>query len=272
VIRLLSSVHGEESKTIPQPYLAIFGYNKIPSVLDGLIHALLSAYSRDPNSSQAFENLVKWSDVLQSGIDKGGVNWDAVRRADVSEIFTKIKSANLAEKKSNYIKNILQMVHEENQARLSKFATMVSDEVTPTEVLKAESNVLSLDHLHSLTSEDAFSALVKFPGIGLHCASRVLLFFLQRPCFPIGTHGFRISKRLGWVPPDKATRNSTFAHLQVRIPEEYKYRLHQLFLKHGQACVRCGPATGKGTAGWGNGCVIDHLLKRPEGRKSIESG
>ena len=84
------------------------------------------------------------------------------------------------------------MVYEENQGRLSEFATMVSDEVTP-----AESNLLSLDHLHSLTSEDAFSALVKFPGIGPHTASRVLLFVLQRPWFPISIHIFRISKRLG---------------------------------------------------------------------------
>ena len=154
------------------------------------------------------------------------------------------------------------MVYEENQTRLSEFAPMMSDGERPMEVLTAESNVLSLDHLHSLTSEDAFTALIKYPGIGPHTASRVLLFFLQRPCFPIGTHGFRISKWLGWVPPDRVTRNSTFAHLQVYIPEELKYPLHQLFLKHGQTCGRCKGAAAEGSAGWENGCVIDHLLKR----------
>ncbi|KAF2810022.1 DNA glycosylase [Mytilinidion resinicola] len=302
VSRLLSSIHGKVKPpaTIPIPSLTVSGCGEVPSVLDALIRTRLSAATSGTNSSRAFAGLVSRFGILQEGVGKGSVDWDAVRRADVKDIFEAIKSGGLADVKSKDIKAILQMVWEENEAR----ATSLTDssagpagvekearEEKDVEVARAEESVLSLDHLHLFSTDDAFNALTKYPGIGPKTASCVLLFCLQRPSFAVDTHVFRLCKWLGWVPPpgDPAglgpaidevegkkkkkgvfagpTRNSTYAHLEVRIPDDLKYPLHQLFIKHGKTCPRCRAITGESSVGWEEGCVIDHLVTRSGGRK-----
>jgi hypothetical protein len=63
------------------------------------------------------------------------------------------------------------------------------------------------------------------------------------------------------------TRNSTYAHCEIRIPDDLKYPLHQLFIRHGKTCPRCRAITGENSEGWKKGCVIDHLVTRSGGRK-----
>ncbi|KAF2135770.1 uncharacterized protein K452DRAFT_292961 [Aplosporella prunicola CBS 121167] len=279
VVRLLSSIHGEVQvpKSVPPPSLDVSGCGEVPSVLDALIRTRLSAATTGANSSRAFRGLVDRFGIIEEGIGKGSVNWDSVRRADTKEIFQAIKSGGLADVKSKDIKSILQMVHRENQDRhetLTKESAAApagaeneSAAEKEAEIARAESNVLSLDHLHAVPSEDAFNHLIKYPGIGPKTASCVLLFCLQRPSFAVDTHVFRLCKYLQWVPPDKATRNSTYAHCEVRIPDELKYPLHALLIRHGKSCPRCRAATGLGSEGWARGCVIEHLVTRGGVRK-----
>jgi len=293
VTRLLSKVHGkvEAPKTIPTPSLEVSGCGEVPSVLDALIRTRLSAATSGTNSSRAFAGLVSKFGVLKEGVGKGSVDWNKVRQADQKEIFEAIKSGGLADVKSKDIKKILQMVWEENQARR---AELLSDEAPGSaneaegekcaEIEKAEQNIVSLDHLHLLSNDDAFNALTKYPGIGPKTASCVLLFCLQRPSFAVDTHVFRLCKWLGWVPPpgDPAglapgakgtfagpTRNSTYAHCEVRVPDHLKYPLHQLLIRHGKTCPRCRAITGESSEGWDEGCPIDHLVQRTGGRKDV---
>ncbi|OCL03383.1 DNA glycosylase [Glonium stellatum] len=282
VTRLLESVHGkvQPPKSIPLPSLTVSGCGEVPSVLDALIRTRLSAATSNTNSSRAFTGLVSRFGVLQEGVGKGSVDWDAVRRADVKEIFEAIKSGGLADVKSKDIKAILQMVWEENRARHDALlssrakgagpqgAENESAEEKDAEIARADESVLSLDHLHLLSNDDAFNALTKYPGIGPKTASCVLLFCLQRPSFAVDTHVFRLCKWLGWVPASKATRNSTYAHCEVRVPDELKYPLHQLLIRHGRTCPRCRAATSERSTGWEEGCVIDHLVTRSSGRKA----
>ncbi|KAF2635084.1 DNA glycosylase [Massarina eburnea CBS 473.64] len=292
VNRLLSSVHGEVKppKTIPAPSLTVSGCGEVPSVLDALIRTRLSAATSGTNSSRAFAGLVQHFGILQEGVGKGSVDWNKVRLADTKDVFEAIKSGGLADVKSKDITKILQMVWEENQARrkelLASGAAPGSKEEAPdeksAEIVRAEENVLSLDHLHLMSNDDAFNAMTKYPGIGPKTASCVLLFCLQRPSFAVDTHVFRLCTWLGWVPPpgDPAglppggkgkfsgpNRNSTYAHCEVRIPDDLKYPLHQLFIKHGKTCPRCRAITGENSEGWVEGCVIDHLVKRSGVRK-----
>ncbi|KAF2458243.1 DNA glycosylase [Lineolata rhizophorae] len=282
VCKLLAGIHGEVSKpeAIPPPSLTVTGCGEVPSVLDALVRTKLSAATTSANSSRAFQGLVQRFGILQEGIGKGSVDWDAVRRADVKDIFKAIESGGLANVKSKEIKAILQMVYEENQARRKELlaTTDVEGEDKSTldpgkltseaiEVRRAESNVLSLDHLHTLPSDDAFKALTKYPGIGAKTASCVLLFCLQRPSFAVDTHVFRLCKWLGWVPPDRATRNTAYAHCEVRVPDDLKYPLHQLLIKHGRQCPRCRASTGETSKNWSDGCVLEHLMKRSGTRK-----
>ncbi|KAJ4994360.1 HhH-GPD family base excision DNA repair protein [Stagonosporopsis vannaccii] len=293
VTRVLSKVHGKVTmpKEIPLPSLDVSGCGEVPSVLDALIRTRLSAATSGTNSSRAFAGLVKRFGILQSGIGKGSVDWNAVRKADVKEIFEAIKSGGLADVKSKDIKKILQMVWEENQARrdaLKSSSTEAQGEANEAaedkdkEMQKADEDVVSLDHLHLLSNDDAFAHLTSYPGIGPKTASCVLLFCLQRPSFAVDTHVFRLCKWLNWVPQPGderglapgakgpfagPTRNSTYAHCEVRVPDHLKYPLHQLLIKHGKSCPRCRAITGESSEGWDKGCPIDHLVQRSGGRK-----
>ncbi|KAL5339743.1 DNA glycosylase [Aspergillus crustosus] len=283
VNRLLSTIHGEviAPTTIPEPSLTVTGCGEVPSVLDALIRTLLSGATTGRNSAMAFNGLVQRFGILDSGIGKGSVNWDAVRRASVKDVFEAIKSGGLADIKSKNLKAILDIVYEENQSRRD---LLVKDEesdnndnnikssVKKYEIACADQHFLSLNHIHSLPTETAMTHLVQYPGIGPKTAACVLLFCLQRPCFAVDTHIFRICKWLGWVPNEENKRASeitAFSHLEVRIPDHLKYSLHQLFIRHGKACPRCRAITGESSVGWAEGCVIDHLVTRTGKRKGV---
>lgn len=248
---------------------------------------MLSGATTGKNSALAFSGLVERFGILEEGIGKGSVNWDAVRQAPLKDVFNAIKSGGLADIKSKNLKAILDMVHNENQERRDILVKSDADdadsksknEKRPSglinksegakqyEIACADQNIVSLNHLHSLDTEQVMVELVKYPGIGPKTAACVILFCLQRPCFAVDTHIFRICKWLGWVPSDKATEVTAFSHLEVRIPDHLKYSLHQLFIRHGKSCPRCRAITGQSSAGWEDGCVIDHLVTRTGERK-----
>lgn len=263
VNRLLSTVHGEITPpaTIPEPSLTVTGCGEVPSVLDALIRTLLSGATTSANSAMAFSGLVQKFGVLEDGIGKGSVNWEAVRQAPVQEVFEAIKSGGLADIKSKNLKAILDLVHQENQDR-SRLED-AQPETKAYELACVEQHVLSLNHLYNpnIPTHQVMTELVKYPGIGPKTAACVLLFCLQRPCFAVDTHIFRLCKWLGWVPR-KATEITAFSHLEVRVPDHLKYSLHQLLIRHGKSCPRCRAITGQGSAGWKDGCIIDHLVVR----------
>ncbi|KKK14352.1 hypothetical protein AOCH_007185 [Aspergillus ochraceoroseus] len=251
VNRLLSSLHGDivPPTTIPEPSLTVTGCGEVPSVLDALIRTLLSGATTGKNSAMAFNGLVQRFGILEEGIGRGSVNWDAVRRASVKDVFEAIKRGGLADIKSKNLKAILDMVHEENQQRRNALGKGEDDRPSNLvdkqyEITCADPHVLSLNHLHSLGTDQVMTELVRFPGIGPKTAAW-----------------------LNWVPPAKATEITAFSHLEVRIPDHLKYSLHQLFIRHGKSCPRCRAITGQTSAGWEDGCVIDHLVKRTGKRK-----
>ncbi|KAK8166457.1 DNA glycosylase [Phyllosticta citrichinensis] len=286
VTRLLEKKHGKTRPppSIPAPSLTRSGCGEVPSVLDALIRTRLSAATTGTNSSRAFQGLVKRFGVIKEGIGKGSVDWDAVRRADLKEVFEAIKAGGLADVKSKDIKKILQMVYEENQARRDVLTSTdanvppvvgAAHETTPekqAEIEKADSGVLSLDHLHSMKHDPntIMSELTKYPGIGVKTAACVMLFCLQVPRFAVDTHVYRLCRYLNWVP-ENATRDTTYSHCEVCVPDELKYPLHQLLIAHGKTCPRCRAATGVGSKDWEKGCVIEHLVKRHGAKKSGEA-
>ncbi|KAF2769135.1 DNA glycosylase [Teratosphaeria nubilosa] len=279
VKRLLEKVHGkvEAPKAIPPPSLDVAGCGEVPSVLDALVRTRLSANTTNKNSSTAFQGLVARFGTIKEGIGKGSVDWDAVRQAPQREVFKAIERGGLAQIKSKDIQAILQMVYEENQERKnalidSKDAPVGAEREPEAEkqdeVVKAKHNIISLDHLHLLSTNDAINKLLSYPGIGPKTASCVALFCLQRPSFAVDTHVFRLCRYLGWVPKSakkgqpKVDRNTTYSHCDARIPDELKYALHYLFVKHGKVCPRCRAATGTSSANWEEGCPIEHLVRR----------
>ncbi|KFY29772.1 hypothetical protein V494_08487 [Pseudogymnoascus sp. VKM F-4513 (FW-928)] len=286
VKNLLSGLHGvvEPPTAIPPPSLEVTGCGEVPSVLDALIRTRLSAATTSKNSAYAFAGLVSTFGILQEGIGKGSVNWNKVREASVAEVETAIKRGGLAKTKSIDIKKILDMVHEQNIARREAFikekesgekvdvvgGESLAQGQKDLEIAVADKEILSLQYMHGLTPDEAMEEFTKYPGIGVKTASCVILFCLRRPSFAVDTHVFRLCKWLKWIP-DKATRDSAFSHCEVRVPNEYKYSLHQLFIRHGRTCGRCRASTSETSEAWKEtACPIDHLVERTGLRKILK--
>lgn len=248
VHRLLTEVHGEviAPAAIPPPSLTVAGCGEVPSVLDALMRTILSAATTMVAANEAFAALVKKYGTVRTGIGKGSVNWKKVRQTSVEELADTIKRGGLANTKAADIKKILDMVW-------------------------TEQRMLSLDHLHGKTAQAAMQELVRYPRIGVKTAACVILFCLRVPCFAVDTHVHRFSKWLKWVPPT-ASAEMTFWHCEYLIPDNLKYGLHQLFIRHGQTCGRCRADTAEGTDAWNNStCVLESHLERNKANKRTKA-
>lgn len=287
VNHLLSEKHGVviQPASVPAPSLTVTGCGEVPSVLDALIRTRLSAATTGQNSKYAFMDLTERFGVCEEGIGKGSVNWNKVREADVKEVEKAIHRGGLAPTKSKSIKEILDMVHDQNMARRQAFIEEKENGVKPDvvgadrltqdqkdlEIAAADYDVLSLQFMHGLTADEAMQEFVKYPGIGVKTASCVILFCLQRPSFAVDTHVYRLCRWLKWIP-EKATRDQAFSHCEVRIPNELKYSLHQLFIKHGKVCGRCRAATSETSDAFKEeDCPIEHLVERTGKRKMLKA-
>ena len=167
----------------------------------GLIATILSQSTTYLNYGPAFESLLaRFS------------SWDELADAPVDEIADAIRSGGLADQKAARIKDILLRLREER------------GEVT-------------LDFLADLPPEEATRYLTSFKGVGPKTAACVLMFDLGIQVFPVDTHVFRITGRLGWLP-DRATPESAHAVLEPLIPPELRYQLHVNLIAHGRALCR----------------------------------
>jgi endonuclease III len=285
VNRLLSTLHGEVKPpdVIPPPSMAVTGCGEVPDLLDAILRTLLSASTTANNANLSLQGLKEKFHLRESGMGKGSINWEAVHKADLDAVIDAIKSGGLARVKGTNIKKILQVIYEQNCARRDALleekqtgkladipgAKNMTKEQKDIEITKADENMLSMDHLLEMTTNEAMDEMTKLPGIGVKTASCVILFCMKRPSFAVDTHVWRHCKWLGWVP-ENATRDQTFSHCEVRVPDHLKYSLHQLFLKHGKTCGRCRANTSAGTEDWKNtDCPIDHLVNRMEKKKMI---
>ena len=279
---LLTAVHGlyAPPETIPAPSATFAGCGEVPSILDALVRTYLSSSTSGKNSGKAIQGIHKTFKKLEEGTGKDSPDYNEIRLTDVNVLFKAIASGGLGDVKSRNIKAILDMVYEENQAHRDAYkkrqetgntGEVDTEDGTITleksaELTCANPNVLTLDHMHALSDGEAFTTFLNYPGIGVKTSACVMLFCMKRPLFAVDTHVFRLCQWLGWVP-ENASRDKTFSHCEVMIPDELKYGLHQLFIKHGQNCGRCRKNAGESSKGWDKGCVIDHLLKRTGAKK-----
>ncbi|KAI0184012.1 base excision DNA repair protein [Xylaria flabelliformis] len=213
--RILASLHGERKRpeAVKAP-TSRAGCGDSASVLDALVRTILSQNTSDTNSSRAKRAM----DAVYGGSD----SWDAIVSGGQTKLAKTIESGGLAVVKSKVILSILEQTREKY-------------------------GVYSLDHLFEASDEDAMREMLAFKGVGPKTASCVLLFCLRRPSFAVDTHVHRITGLLGWRPA-AATRDQTHAHLDARIPDEDKYGLHVLIIRHGKDCAECragGKSLGK---------------------------
>jgi len=166
--------------------LKLFGLpewrDPLPAI-DELVSTILSQNTNDKNRDVAFNALIARFPT-----------WEEVRDADPDEVIHEIRPAGLANQKGPRMQQVLRQITEER-------------------------GEINLDFLKDYAAEDALAWLTRFKGIGPKTASIVLQFALGIPAFPVDTHIYRVSGRLG-LRPDKMTADQAHPHLAALFPPE----------------------------------------------------
>jgi endonuclease-3 len=104
------------------------------------------------------------------------------------------------------------------------------------QVLKAitkERGSLDLSFLKKLSVDEARSWLTEFNGVGPKTAAIVLCFSLDMPAFPVDTHVYRVTGRIG-LRPEKMTVEQAHPHLESLFPPETYYAAHLNIIRLGR--------------------------------------
>ena len=201
-------------KLIRQRLLDHFGmpeWHNTLSPVDVLVSTILSQNTNDVNRDAAFNKLTKKFP-----------NWQAVLEAPTQEVVEAIRTAGLANQKGPRI-----------QKALGDISTHTGGQ-------------LNLDFLKSMPREEARKWLLGVNGVGPKTAAIVLLFSLGIPAFPVDTHIYRVTGRLG-IRPDDLSVEKTHIYLEERIPADAFCDLHLNIIYLGRQvcgarkwhCYRC---------------------------------
>ncbi len=165
--------------------------------IDELVSTILSQNTNDVNRDRGFH-------ALRAKLP----TWEAVRDAEVEDVIAAIRPAGLANQKGPRIQQVLRAI-------------------------TAERGSLNLDFLADLPIEEARAWLTKFNGVGPKTAAIVLCFSLNMPAFPVDTHIYRLSGRIG-LRPEKMTVEQTHPHLESVFPPETYYAAHLNLIRLGR--------------------------------------
>jgi endonuclease-3 len=116
--------------------------------------------------------------------------------APEEEIIATIRIAGLANQKGPRIKEVLSQI-------------------------KMERGNLDLSFLAQLPLEEAREWLLRFKGVGRKTAAIVLQFSLNRPAFPVDTHIYRVTGRLGARPSGMSVEQTHSLMEKLIDPSEY---------------------------------------------------
>jgi endonuclease-3 len=170
--------------------------NPLPAI-DELVSTILSQNTNDINRDRGFNALhAKFP------------TWEQVRDADTNEVIEAIRPAGLANQKGPRIQQVLKAITEERGA-------------------------LDLSFLAEMPLEEARSWLTKFNGVGPKTAAIVLCFSLNIPAFPVDTHVYRVTGRIG-LRPQKLTVEQAHPYLEAVFPAETYYAAHLNLIRLGR--------------------------------------
>ena len=183
--------------------------NPLPPV-DELVSTILSQNTNDINRDKAFN-------ALRARYP----TWEAVRDAPAADVVDCIRTAGLANQKGPRIQQVLNQI-------------------------TSERGGLDLSFLNYLPLEDARAWLMKFNGVGPKTAAIVLCFSLGRPAFPVDTHVYRVTGRIG-LRPEKISVEDAHPYLESIFPPETYYAAHLNIIRLGREicharkpdCVHC---------------------------------
>ena len=176
------------ARAIHQRLLTVYGSpdwrNPLPP-LDELVSTILSQNTNDANRDRAFQTLRRQFPT-----------WEAVRDARPEEVVTAIRPAGLANQKGPRIQAVLR-------------------EIT------TQRGSLDIEFLRQWPPEQVRDWLMSFKGVGPKTASIVLLFSLGMPAFPVDTHIYRVTGRLGLRPANMSVGQAHTYLAGLFLPETY---------------------------------------------------
>lgn len=200
------------------------------AVLDSLIRTILSQNTTDKTSIRAYAEL-----------KRRFPEWESVRTAKSVDVEDAIRQGGLAEIKVRRMKELLNS-------------------------LKSERGECDLEWLREKDTEFIKDYLGQFKGVGPKTIACTLMFSMHRDDFPVDTHVLRISKQLSWIPKS-FSRVEAYEYLNSQIPDDVKYDLHVLLVRHGKECRQCQSKPVVVTSGKGMVCVIKQLAREFQANK-----
>jgi endonuclease III len=183
--------------------------NPLPAI-DELVSTILSQNTNDINRDRGFNTLrAKFP------------TWEQVRDAPTEQVIDAIRPAGLANQKGPRIQQVLRSITKERGS-------------------------LDLSFLGELPVDEARAWLTRFNGVGPKTAAIVLCFSLGKPAFPVDTHIYRVTGRIG-LRPEKMTVEQAHPHLESLFPPETYYPAHLNIIRLGREvctarkpyCERC---------------------------------
>ena len=179
--------------------------------VDELVSTILSQNTNDVNRDAAFAQL---KDIFP--------DWHAVMTAPTEAVEDSIRTAGLANQKAPRIQGALRDIFEHTDGDLS------------------------LGFLKEMSLEDARQWLLEIKGVGPKTAAIVLLFSLGIPAFPVDTHIYRVTGRMG-LRPEGISVEKAHTYLEARVPQDAFYDLHLNLIRLGRQvcgarkwhCYRC---------------------------------
>ena len=185
---------------IHERLLAFYGEpiwrNPLPAI-DELVSTILSQNTNDINRDRGFNALRA----------KFGT-WEEVRDASTNDVVEAIRPAGLANQKGPRIQQVLRSITEERGS-------------------------LDLSFLADLSVAEARAWLMRFNGVGPKTAAIVLCFSLNKPAFPVDTHIYRVTGRIG-LRPERMTVEQAHPHLEGLFPPETYYAAHLNIIRLGR--------------------------------------
>jgi endonuclease-3 len=177
-----------------------YGYplwrNPLPP-LDELVSTILSQNTNDGNRDRAYQRLREQFPT-----------WEAVRDGSPQAVIAAIRPAGLANQKGPRIQSLLQAV-------------------------TAERGNLDLGFLREFSADEARTWMLQFKGVGPKTAAIVLQFALDKPAFPVDTHIYRVTGRLG-LRPDSMNADKAHAYLESLFPPDAYYPAHLNIIRLGR--------------------------------------
>ena len=177
-----------KAQAVYERLLGAFGLPDWTAPLDPLselVSTILSQNTNDRNRDLAFTR-------LRAAFS----TWEAVRDADPVAVIETIRPAGLANQKGPRIQAVLKQI-------------------------TSETGGLDLNFLRDVPAPEALAWLQRFKGVGPKTASIVLQFSLGMPAFPVDTHVYRVSGRIG-LRPERMTVEQAHVHLaSLFAPEQY---------------------------------------------------